>query len=956
MNQVVQDLQYATPLLVVAASEVSEGCLEAMKELCNCQFTISSKNFPNLVSSCGKYNVEVPNSIIVQPIYCRSINDLIQFQKTLDKEKYHTFLKWYCTLAFIDYSVNKNVDDTRNNFLNCKEIKSDRSNFVIYQASESLFKYHTETTCVCFDNFSISVAISCIQDFIARGIASTAIKLLDYGFTEMKIEPKSVRDAKVKADFAGLSNNTTDFLQIVKGALKELEGTTDYALLGSFYEIIGLMELRNPDFTHTHKLIPNNSQMAAFNWFPSFTQRALQLLVVSANYYNKANCYGYCIDCGIRIIIYGYTEVIQSIAYYINQHSKEEQVIQRSWDLINVVNRLKMKRKAALLASQFSKTFSQTDTANTYSIFALKIILKESDSSSLVQIRDLCIPIIMTLLDEKEKVPMHEYSKFLSKTMSTIGPSLAEDHQKNLFNELEAHSCEKINLPLQLRKMEVDKLPYSITKRDKNKHSGSGVFLYSYLSTADNFIEYTVDINHSITVSAHFFNPFSIVIKAENVHLISDGTAICDNSTQHFQPNSENKIPCHITPQKIGKCTIKGISMTFFGAKQDFLLKNPIILSVVGNVPNFHLRTDLPLSSSLTLYDGEIHEFTIWVTNLGDVPISDLEVNFLQPELARLIEGPTLPILPHSMSKLICALTALKGEEYLAAKVIASCTDSDHFCSQNIRQKLVIDESLEICRIYLMTAHPRGEKSCDKVFIGFEVRNNAPCSFMYKSDLCGSESSGLIGKDESLMMVGTYKPSELISNGSDANKANLIATTKIKEAQIGKSLNLTQRLRVAMCVSMLQRIMDRWKFEWTVSSIRKGELITKQTAVDDDFFNGIESRQIQAKIEWKSNDDKKIVDVLVVDRKYTLAVAFDKEMLMCGVEVANSEDDDDDDGQNNNEVLWEGELTQKVGKGKLDFEFVLCFGVPKVIKFFINYTSATGIEGQTLVTVNVSNS
>lgn len=222
MNQVVQDIQYAMPLLVVAASEVSDDCLEAMKELCNCQFTISSHNFPNLVSACGKHNVEVPTSIIVQPIYCRSINDLIQFQKTLDKKRYHTFLKWYCTLAFIDYSVNKNVDETRKNFLSCEEIKSDRSTFVIYKSAESLFHYHTETTCVCFDNFTTSVAISCIQDFIARAIASTAIKLLEYGFTEMKIEPKSVGEAKVRADFAGLSNNTTDFLQIVKGALKEL--------------------------------------------------------------------------------------------------------------------------------------------------------------------------------------------------------------------------------------------------------------------------------------------------------------------------------------------------------------------------------------------------------------------------------------------------------------------------------------------------------------------------------------------------------------------------------------------------------------------------------------------------------------------------------------------------------------------------------------------------------------
>lgn len=951
MNQVVQDIQYATPLLVVAASEVSDDCLEAMKELCSSQFSISSKNFPHLASACEKFDVEVPNAIIVQPIYCRSINDLIQFQKSLDKKKYHTFLKWYCTLAFIDYSVNKNIDETRNIFLSCEEIKIDRSTFVIYQATESLFRYHTETTCVCFDNFTTSVAISCIQDFIARPIASTVIKLLEYGFNELKLEPKSVRDAKVRADFAGLSNNTTEFLQIVKGAMKELEGTSNYALLGSFYEIIGLMELRNPDFTHTHKLIPSSSQPAAFNWLPNFTQRPLQLFMAAANNYNKAYYHGSCIDCGIRVIICGYTEIIQSIAYYIDQHSKDEEVIFRSWDLINVVSRLGMKRRAALLASQFSKTFVQTDTANTYTIFALNIILKSSDSSSVVQIRDLCIPMIMTLLEEKEKVPMPVYSKFLSKTMSTIGPSLNFENQTNLFNELEAHSCEKISLPLQLSKMEIDKLPYTITKQDINKRSGSGVFLYSYLSNTDTFSEFTVDINHLITVSAHFYNPFSITLKAENVHLIADNSSFCDTSTQYLKPNSENIIPCHITALKEGQCTIKGISMSFFGAKQNFLLKEPITISAVRNVPNFHLRTDLPLSSSLTLYDGEVHEFTIWITNLGEIPISNLQINFLQPDIARLIEGPKLPINPHCMSKLRCALTALKGEEHLAAKIVASCQDSEYCCSHNIRQKLVIDDSLEICRIYLMTAHPRGEKSCDKVFIGFEVRNNAPCSFMYKSNLCDSESSGLIGQDESLLIVGTYNPGDLISNGSDANKANLIATTKIKEAEIGKSLNLTQRLRVAMCVSMLQRIMDRWNFEWTVSSIRRGELVTKQTAVDEELFNGIESRRIQAKFEWKDENEEIVTD-LSIDTKYLLTISFDKEMILCGIELSNEISDDDD--EENGAILWEGELNQKVDKGKTQFDFVLCFGVAKMNKFYVNYTSSTGIEGQTFVTVDVT--
>lgn len=947
--QVVQDIQFATPLFVVALSEISDDCNEAMKELCSSQFPVSSKNFPNLIETCNKYDVKVPDSIVVQPIFCPSINDLIENQKSLDAEEYHIFLKWYCTIAFIDYSVNKNIDETRNFFLECSDIKPDRCNFVIYQATESLFQYHTDTTCVCFDTFTKQVSISCIQDFIARGIQTTIIKLLDYGFNDMKLEPKLIRESKVRADFAGISGNTPTFLSQVKNAMKELEGTTYYGIMGSFCEICALMELRTPDITH--KLYPSNVPPSAFHWLPSFTQRSLQFYIAAANFYNKGMCCAKCIDCGIRLVVLGFKEAIQPVAYYITNNWRDEGVMKRSWDLLNVVSRFGMLRKAALVASEFSKTFEQTDTGNTFTLFALKVLLKDSSSSSLVQIRDLCIPMILKLLEEKEKVPMKLYSRFLSKTMSAIGPALDTDKQIHLFNELESHTCVHISLPLIMKKMSVDQLSYSISEKETHKRSASGVFLYSYLQNNDTpFSNYKVDIKHSITFSTNFYNPFAITLKAENVHLISDSSVTCDSTTVYFEPNKNSLVRSHLTPHKAGDVIVKGISMQFFGAQQDFLLKEPIVLSAVADVPNFHLRTDLPLSSNLTLFDGEIHDFTIWITNLGEHKIDNLEVNFLQPELGKLIEPPELPIPAFGQATIRCAVFALKGEEYLAAKVVASCNQSSYCCSQNIRQKLVINDALEICRLFLMTTPPRGEKSHDKVFIGYEVRNNGSCSFMYESRLCGVLTKGLIGQNESLMMVGSYNPSELISNGSDANKSKLISMTKQKESEIGRSLSLSQRSRVAMCVSMLQRLMDKWNFTWTVSSIRKGQLISKMAAVDDELFNGIESRQIQVKVSWFNDDNQQEVTDVMIDSKYALLVEFDKEMINCSIDLTPDGETDD---ETTIDILWEGELNQHDEQGKKTFQFILCFGAAKPVKFFIYYTSITGIEGQTTILVPV---
>ena len=947
MKHVLQDVQLATPLLVVAASEVSKECRRTMKKLCTSQFEVSSKNFTLLIDACNKKNVSVPNSIIVQPIYCSTISDFLAYQNTLEQEKYHMFLKCYCTLVFIDYSLNTKIDDTCNYFLNNDIIKNKRISFVVFKATEELFNYQSETTCVCFDTFSMTVTISCLQDFIAKSISLASIGVLENEIQDCGIDSKSIREAKSKADFFGISNNVHDFISQVKAAMKELESSESYAVIASFYEILGLIEYRNPGSLHTHKLMPTNYLNNAFKWMPQFSNRTLLLYTAAANYFHKDKVYGRCIDCGIRMILCGAVEIVPSIANYISRNSTQPEVLTKTWDLLNIVSQFKMYRKTALLASEFSKIFESTDASNTFTIFALNIILKDTSSSSLVQIRDLCIPMILRILEEKSKVPISYYSKFLSKTMSAIGPALSHEMQTRLFTELHIHQCEKISLPLVLIDMQADKLPYTITRQEKKRRSGSGVFLYSYLNPNDNFVEITVDVNHTITISAQFENPFSIDLRADDVHLIANKNATCKYTTEYFKANSLNTIHCHITPQKVGECAIKGIALTFFGAIQEFALKDPIILNVVGNVPNFHIRTNLPLSSSLTLFDGEVHDFTIWVTNRGEQNIVSLAVNFLQPELAHLVEGPELPLLPHTQTTIKCAITAIKDEEYLAAKVVASCARSDFCCNFNIRQKLIIDQSLDIRRIYLMTNLPRGENAMDKVFIGYEVRNLANCSFMYNSTICGNTSTGLIGENESLMMVGSYSPSELITNGNDANRTKLISMTKLKEAKIGKSLSLTQRMKVARCVSMLQRLFhpDKWKFEWTVSSTRKGELVSKANAVDEDLFNGIEARQIHAKISWLKDGDP--TDSIYTDSKYSLLIEFDKEMTKCGIELVIFDQED------SNDVLWEGQLVQSDANGKNKYEYTLCFGSPKSYKFYVNYTSLNGIEGQTQFDITI---
>ena len=559
----------------------------------------------------------------------------------------------------------------------------------------------------------------------------------------------------------------------------------------------------------------------------------------------------------------------------------------------------------------------------------------------------------MSLLANDVQVPNELLGKFMSKIMSAIGPKLTPSEQTDLLGELSKVDASEIQLPISIVNLKIKKLPYDIIKIENNQPERKrNVFLYSYISAKNSSGEpISVPMSQTVTVTAEINNPFAVLLKAEGVRVVTTSESVTVKlSTVFLKPLSRTSIHMHMIPTKIDEFTVTGIEMFFYGARQVLNLAEKIDLRVVDRVPRYHLVTDLPVRSELALYDGEIYKFNIWITNSGDSPITSMKLEFQEPELMRIVKEPEVPLLPSDQTSIKCLLLADKDEDLVGMKLISSCDGSDYCCSQLIRQRLVICDSLSVRRIFMMKAPPSNDtdeedeswiaNQTDRIFVGYEVDNLSECTFSYAAKVSNTKMKGLIGKNESLLMVAAYGVSELRCDGSDAERSRVISLTKFMEKKQGAGLSHEERVKVAKCVSIMQRLEAKWNFDWWVSSTRRGKLVSRAATIDDDLYNGIESRQIRANISWQFKDEICDWKNMKVDNLYELIANYGNDVIVeCELTFA------DDEQQHS--VIWEGELKQESQEGKNVYTFRICFGSSDVYRMRLSHVTKDGVTGFT---------
>lgn len=957
--QVSQDINAAIPMLVVPAGDISPECHTMMSELCMSYFDVECKNFPSLVEKCNENQINPPVTLRIHPILCETISDLINFENAFLEEQYHYFLKAFFHLVIIDYTINKDAEQVQKNFMEFPGLTPNITTFVIYNASESLVALHSDTTCLCFDTFSRTVTISCIQDFLARTAANAAQRMIVLGITsppESSIPP-IIRISKVKADFNAVAGNLIEATRQIKIALNELESRDAFAWTAAVYELVGILELKERKIMKTQKITLNGYAPSPFPFLniDSFdgehTRYAFRCFIFAAGLYNRAGLSANSVDCVIRIFANGSKKAFHPLIKYISIHSRSKGMLMRAWELLNLSIRFNMPRSAGLAASLMAQNFGK-DVASDMKLFTLQNILNSCNQDSIVQVRDICMPIIMTYMEER-KLPAVLIT-LISDIMGKIGPFLDVDQQNRLYHHLEENGTDCMKLMIFVLDVKVIPHECNIVKNMSNctKSDSGSVFLYSYIpDKPNNKKPMIVLVNHVVSVTVTLYNPYGLLLRANSVSLKTDNEFVeCDFTTEYLPEYSECVIHCHIKPLKCGFIHITGIQMRFISSTQIIDFENPPQFHAAEHVPRFHLRTDLPLTTPLELYDGEIHYFNMWITNSSDDDITDLQFQFIETETAEIVQKPTLPLLPHQITSVQIKMTAVKGFDYIGITITSSNKENVYTCNQKIRQILNIDDSLSIRRIFMLKTVPPQftvKLSGDVLFVGYEIENLATSSFHFTAVVGGEKHIGLIGSQESQLMVAHYAISELKSDGKDATKSRVIASTKLMEEQLGKSLTQKQRIKIAKSVSIMQKLESKWDFNWEISNTRKGVLLNKVATIDEELYKGIESRQVRASCSWKLNGEP--VTTLVADEMYTLVADYRNEKITkCELDMKQESDCD-------NGIIWEGELMREDPEGTTVFEYSLCFGNSGEYVFYLNHMTSQGIIGHTPILFTIVN-
>ncbi|OHT03806.1 hypothetical protein TRFO_01492 [Tritrichomonas foetus] len=987
MTQILQDVHLSIPLLIVPAADISPKCVSLMKFLCKGQLEINVKKNEKIINTANSFNVSPPQMVKTHPIFCNSFSELISYTEVLNEEKHHFFLKSYAILAFIDYSMNKNIEAITTSFSNFPGIQDDRKAFVIFDVpndnTESFLSNQEDSAfhiCTVSNQFSEIEGFFYIINFLSSVMAESASRLLNIGFKISDIQPKNIREEKVRADFASISRYEQEFMRQVKIGLNDIEGKYLPAFLASFYEILASYEELKPGIINEYKISNPSSHKSPFKYTPSSlvdsgSSPIVQFYLASAYQYHEHRYYDKCIDIGIKLINSGYKALIHPLVLYISKRAEKKFVLNRAWDLLSVIQRQGLQRRSAVVANQFSKIYKR-DASKMFIIYALDLILKNTNKDSLVQIRDLGFPMVIELLESKQNVSKTILSRFISSILCSIGQSLDFQHQELLLHELKNKGCEEVNLPLCVEKVIFEK-PQVIISRNISKGSNNdnnGLFLYSYLPQKNKEEKsITAAVNSVVTIHYVIKNPLSVILQLDDVRTVCQDCD-CKLSSHFLAPNKTTIVHSSIVPLKSGTIPINGLEFNFFGAHQKIDIVSDIIIQAVDNVPHFTLRTDLPITSRMELYEGEERPFTLWVTNSGTEIINSLDIEYLQPEIVTTLSKPKLPLLPGQKTAIHCCLTASKDEEYISLTVRSNVlpettTESSNAsdpsdkvddtqyetynCSQTLRQYYDTIESLKINRVFLMERPP--QTSTDEEFaslsdfinVGYEVLNNTDCAFQYDAVISNKSISGIIGAHESVLTIAAYKTSELKSDGSDAQRSRVIALTKIKEESLGRSLSQPERVIVAKEVGIMQRLEAKWHFTWRVSSARHGILSSKATSIDKKLFSGIERRQIRPNIKWVLESSNEEVENVMRYKVHRLDVDFGEDQITdCSLILMSG-------NPAKSGILWQKNLAQHDDDGKTNFDFILSFSTCEKFKMIIKFVSSQGVSGEKPIIVNV---
>ncbi|OHT01497.1 hypothetical protein TRFO_31639 [Tritrichomonas foetus] len=978
------DIGLRLPVIMIPIGDISEKGRSFLNILKKESFPAESYN--SFQQVCQLKNVPCPESVLAKIYVCDSDSNLMMIRNRLQKEKYLFYLNCFIIVGFIDYTVNKDVHNSKERTKNfC--VHPQQMNYIIYQADPdaNILKEHSDRTHISFYSFKEKDAIVNIRQFLVplifQSIQTQIIGFPSPDKTSLRAAAKiNAATALSRYSLLFLSDSKDDQIAAFSETLKALDSFKDIEPCkhASIFELMAMFEIKYPKTVKEMRFLDRIPYITPLWTFTDEKEKndVTYLYSIAASIYSNAKSPTKMIDCLFRLFHYlrkikstnskMIINLILEATNTICSNSNDDLMQCRAFELMEHVNRLGYEKRIPLLSYKFGNSFKD-DAKLDFQLQTIEILYKQSKSE--IVLRDLCGPIVSSLL--KCALEPSLICKMIFRLLSAIGQFLSPLDQEKLFTRLIDLSMGDLRIPcdigLSATQLSVISEFVSIQQinNETNASGNSGpIFLYNGLTKSkqneDNFL---VGVGNQFRIEFYLYNPFGI-----DLPTIITGSRVSDCITSEYhlplQSKFHTKAFCCFTPLIAKEYIIDSIDCAIYEGVQKIKLPRSLKLTAIEGVPNFSVRTDLPLSNVMNLYDGEILNINLWITNSGNVEIENLTLKFSKIKAS--YDPIKLPIKSYTSLLIPITLEIDQSLPEIKIEIIANSKNTKYASFATIIQPIHVEAAVSIVSIEPLTSLPEIDADFSNIsFVAADIKNYSDSVFNYSVAFESTAKEpylinfpGIISKNNTLGVLSPHRTTSFIlaldksiikSPPSLAPRSKKINAAKMEEEKLNKKLSDKQRSLLDKRVEIATFIEENLKFMWNVGSGRRGKLATNLALPSVEMME--DSIHIRPCVTYSFECENVLENKIIQTKQKVILNVFFNPIKIEKCELQLGVYQDSDYG-----VIWNGMLEKNYPEGVNSASFELYFIYPGKFHFKLEYSTIEGVHGHKVISLETVNS
>jgi hypothetical protein len=351
----------------------------------------------------------------------------------------------------------------------------------------------------------------------------------------------------------------------------------------------------------------------------------------------------------------------------------------------------------------------------------------------------------------------------------------------------------------------------------------------------------------------------------------------------------------------------------------------------------FCVRTDLPLGTALSLFDGQVISAKIWISNCGVIQIGEVRFDVCEGVKVEFVPV-NMPLEPGEellmeMKVMICAPV----QEISILVVCDTCNYDFHSVKRTV-QPITVEKVVSITSIRAMTVMPEdfdaAENSSDLVFMVCYISNHSEHLFSYEASfrksalelscvLCKERKTGLLTPFQTTAFILAVEKAAIESSFGNEDRLRVMNAVKAQEERCQGRISKAQRMDLTERIAISSFVEEHLKFEWTYGYGKRGMVMGSGCLADPSIL--LELRRKRPKLNVRIEE---------------------LEVVRCSVSLEKF-------GDAAFGVLWGEQLEERCPEGKREFSFQFLFTKSGEIEFDVRYVIIEGVKGKRTVSAMV---